>query len=97
MGKFSTIGFVIGVMLLLGATTLYAADKAVFGDGFTGSQDFCRTYMKQVIVDGQEKPAYGTTCLQPDGSWMVRTPATIEPQPFTPPIQMVVTPSQLML
>jgi hypothetical protein len=31
----------------------------------------CREYQSTVIVNGAPKPAYGTACLQPDGSWRV--------------------------
>jgi len=29
----------------------------------------CREFQTTVIVGGQPQPAYGTACLQPDGSW----------------------------
>lgn len=37
-----------------------------------------REYQTVVIIGGQERSAYGTACLQPDGSWM-QGPAMIEP------------------
>jgi hypothetical protein len=37
-----------------------------------------REYQTIVVIAGQEKQAYGTACLQADGSWM-QGPATIEP------------------
>ena len=32
-----------------------------------------------VIIGGEQVPAYGTACLQPDGAWR-RGPATAVPQ-----------------
>jgi len=37
-----------------------------------------REYQTTVIVNGDEVDAYGTACLQPDGSWM-RGPARLVP------------------
>jgi hypothetical protein len=37
-----------------------------------------REYQTTVIVGGREVQAYGTACLQPDGSWL-RGPATVVP------------------
>jgi hypothetical protein len=34
-----------------------------------GSGKSCREYQTTVQVDGQWQPAYGTACLQPDGTW----------------------------
>lgn len=31
----------------------------------------CREYQTTVTVGGTPQPAYGTACLQPDGSWRV--------------------------
>ena len=30
---------------------------------------YCREYTKKIVVDGKEARAYGTACLQDDGSW----------------------------
>lgn len=38
-----------------------------------------REYQSTVIVGGREVEAYGTACLQPDGSWL-RGPAKLVPQ-----------------
>lgn len=32
---------------------------------------YCREYTKKIIVDGKEEKAYGTACLQDDGSWRI--------------------------
>lgn len=37
-----------------------------------------REYQTTVIIGGVERDAYGTACLQPDGSWK-QGPATVEP------------------
>jgi len=31
----------------------------------------CREYTKKIVVDGKEARAYGTACLQDDGSWRI--------------------------
>jgi len=38
-----------------------------------------REYQTRVIVGGEEVDAYGTACLQPDGSWR-QGPATVVPE-----------------
>lgn len=38
-----------------------------------------REYQSIVIIGGREQEAYGTACLQPDGSWL-RGPAQVAPQ-----------------
>lgn len=38
-----------------------------------------REYQTTVIIGGVERGAYGTACLQPDGSWK-QGPAIVEPQ-----------------
>ena len=32
---------------------------------------YCREYTKKILVDGKEEQAYGTACLQDDGSWRI--------------------------
>lgn len=32
-------------------------------------QGYCREYSTTIVVDGRTQPAYGTACLQPDGTW----------------------------
>jgi len=32
---------------------------------------YCREYMKKIVVNGKEAKAYGTACLQEDGSWRI--------------------------
>lgn len=31
----------------------------------------CRQYSTTTVIDGQPQQAYGTACLQPDGSWRI--------------------------
>lgn len=33
------------------------------------ASDYCREYTETVTIAGQVHTAYGTVCLQPDGSW----------------------------
>jgi hypothetical protein len=41
----------------------------------------CREFQETVIVGGVRRPAYGTTCQQPDGSWKIASSAA----PSAPP------------
>ena len=34
-------------------------------------QSHCREFQDTIVVDGKKQKAYGTACLQPDGSWKV--------------------------
>lgn len=36
-----------------------------------GGDDYCREYTRTVSIGGRLQDAYGTACLQPDGSWMI--------------------------
>jgi hypothetical protein len=35
------------------------------------AQQDCREFNTSVAIGGQQQPAYGTACLQPDGSWKI--------------------------
>jgi hypothetical protein len=35
------------------------------------SQQNCREYQTATIIGGRPQPAYGTACLQPDGTWRI--------------------------
>ncbi len=37
----------------------------------TNTGAFCREYQTTVTVGGRSESAFGTTCLQPDGSWKI--------------------------
>lgn len=60
----------------------YEYERAAPGYGYPGSGGYdssClqeREYQTTVIVGGKEVPAYGSACLQPDGSWR-RSPARL--------------------
>ena len=34
-------------------------------------EPYCREFQRDVIIDGKSERAYGTACLQPDGSWKI--------------------------
>ena len=53
---------------------VYPAPQYSYGTGSTCLQE--REYQTKVIVGGKQVDAYGTACLQPDGSWR-RTPAQL--------------------
>ena len=40
-------------------------------DGYKGDRPYCREYTRTVRVGGFTQQAYGTACLQPDGSWKI--------------------------
>jgi surface antigen len=40
-------------------------------DGRDASGRYCREFQTTVTIGGQQQPAYGTACQQPDGSWKV--------------------------
>jgi len=37
----------------------------------TGSGQYCREYIQEVVVAGDRQQAYGTACRQPDGTWQI--------------------------
>lgn len=51
------------LVLLAGASLLHATPAE--------AGDYCREYRKQVKVGGGVQEAYGTACMQPDGSWEI--------------------------
>ena len=53
---------------------VYPAPQYSYGTGSTCLQE--REYQTKVIVGGKQVDAYGTACLQPDGSWR-RSPAQL--------------------
>jgi hypothetical protein len=40
-------------------------------DGYTPDGRQCREFQQEVVIGGNRTQAYGTACLQPDGSWEV--------------------------
>ena len=55
------------LMLLaaLAAAPFFAASSAQAGN----NDRYCREYTKTVRIGGNVESAYGTACMQPDGSW----------------------------
>lgn len=63
MGKTTLKNTLMGVALSIAAMVgLPSGAKA---------DDYCREYTRTVNVGGMTQDAYGTACLQPDGSWMI--------------------------
>jgi hypothetical protein len=52
--------------------TVYPAEPYAYSSNDTCLQE--REYQTTVVVGGKNVPAYGTACLQPDGSWKRETP-----------------------
>ncbi|PZQ48850.1 MAG: hypothetical protein DI551_00520, partial [Micavibrio aeruginosavorus] len=55
----------MGIALSLAAITLTAGEAKAYAN------DYCREYTRTVTVGNRVQDAYGTACLQPDGSWMI--------------------------
>jgi hypothetical protein len=36
-----------------------------------GQQSYCREFQSTIVVEGRQQQAFGTACLQPDGSWQI--------------------------
>jgi hypothetical protein len=53
----------------------YPAENYSYSSGDTCLQE--REYQTTVVVGGKNVPAYGTACLQPDGSWKRETPRLV--------------------
>lgn len=43
--------------------------------------EYCREFTKDVYVGGRLQQAYGTSCMQPDGSWQIVQQPTVMQQP----------------
>ncbi len=54
----------LGTALILGTVSGFASNAKA-------NDSYCREYTKNIIVDDQKQTAYGTACLQPDGSWKI--------------------------
>ena len=52
----------------------------------------CREFQQTVMVGGQPQQGYGTTCLQPDGSWQIVSPPTAGAPPASPPPAVAAAP-----
>ena len=56
---------VMGLALSVAAMAGFSGDAQAYGN------DYCREYTRTVYIGGRTQDAYGTACLQPDGSWMI--------------------------
>lgn len=51
-------------------------------DGFAGADCLqTREYTTTIVIGGREQDAYGTACLQPDGSWLKGAPTPVPAYP----------------
>jgi hypothetical protein len=39
---------------------------------YVDNDEYCREYQSTIYIGGRPRPSYGTTCLQPDGSWEIQ-------------------------
>lgn len=53
----------------------------LFAPPSAAQQEQCREFTRQIMIDGQMQDAYGTVCLQPDGTWAIRSAPPQEEQP----------------
>jgi hypothetical protein len=44
---------------------------SVLRDGHSSDGQYCREFLQTVTVGGRSEQAYGTACMQPDGSWRI--------------------------
>jgi hypothetical protein len=71
------LGYAIGGRYPYGYYPPRAQQQAYPAQSQTYGDDTClqeREYQTTVVVGGKNVPAYGTACLQPDGSWKRDTP-----------------------
>lgn len=54
-----------GLGIVSAAITFMPSDAKAYGN------DYCREYTRTVYIGNRAQDAYGTACLQPDGSWMI--------------------------
>jgi len=54
-----------------GAVLMAACLMALPADANAYSNNYCREYTRTVYIGGCSQDAFGTACLQPDGSWMI--------------------------
>ncbi|HET6224577.1 MAG TPA: hypothetical protein VFE11_20545 [Dongiaceae bacterium] len=50
-----------------GGQTMYQPAPAQAYD----QQSYCREFQSVIVVEGRQQQAFGTACLQPDGSWQI--------------------------
>lgn len=41
--------------------------------GTAQAQDYCREFSRDVRIGDRIQPGYGTACMQPDGSWKIKS------------------------
>ena len=56
---------------LAAITVGIAALTGLSGEAKASGNDYCREYTRTVYIGNRAQDAYGTACLQPDGSWMI--------------------------
>ncbi len=58
----------LGLPVTLAATFILSAAAPKQANA---SDSYCREYTRSVYIGGRREEAYGTACMQPDGSWMI--------------------------
>lgn len=58
------------VLKILGFAGAFAI-SLMSGGAPAKASDYCREYTRTVYIGSQTQEAYGTACLQQDGSWMI--------------------------
>lgn len=49
----------------------YDDDSYESSSPYRSSNGYCREFQTTIVIDGRAERAFGTACLQPDGSWAV--------------------------
>lgn len=75
---------------MLPSTVNASASEVISPTAPEQSSAICRNFTMPVMVDGQQRQAFGQVCQQPDGSWRVNqnTPG-LPLQVYTLPAQMI--------
>ncbi len=68
------------VRLLLVPLLILAYAAGACAQSVPGEQPYCREFTQEVLIGGHRQLAYGTSCLQPDGSWQIAQDAANSPQ-----------------
>ncbi|MCB2081911.1 MAG: hypothetical protein H6908_04280 [Hyphomicrobiales bacterium] len=60
----------LGICTTMLATANTAQARTVVIDD---DAPYCREYTREIIIGGKRETAYGTACLQPDGTWEIQS------------------------
>lgn len=73
----------------LGAAFIASTASAQYA---SGTAPYCREFTQVVDIGGRAESAYGTACMQPDGSWQIVS----DDIPSTQPVNYIPTQNQVV-